>query len=192
MRFFTTFEILNSILISILTGTFFGCVYSASESIFSAIRVMIYIPIDAHNRICTKNSLRQKNKEGNFKFHILKNILEALLFLFFGVGVILMLYLTLDGVFRFYVITIVAIFFILGKNTLGEPFRKIFDCVFKKIYLILYNVVYFIMLPIYKAFLFLKKHIIKLILPLKIKIVNFKSKKLIKKKKSTAVQIIIG
>ena len=186
MRFFTTFEILNSVLLSILTGVFFACIYAASESIVSAIHKLLFIFHSLYAKFSGHNEVRHKNTKANTP--VLKNISEMLLFLFFGVCIILLLYLTLDGVFRLYILIIVAFSYAVGIKTLGKIFKRIFDLIFEKVYSFILTLLYYLLLPVYKFTFKIKKNLISVFIPLVIKHRKSKSKQLTERKKKEVIR----
>ena len=186
MKFFTVEEIFYSIFFSFALGILCGCIFSASDVIFTSLNKVIISPLGVYRKIgCfSKKSVEElilykpKTKATN----LTKNILEAILFSFFGIGMLILVYSTLDGVFRLYVLITVALAFVLAKKTLGKLFCKTFERVFRYLYKALIYVEYFILYPVNFVFKFLKAKFIKAWRPIKAKITERRVQALINKK----------
>ena len=100
------------------------------------------------------------------------------------------MYVSLDGVFRFYVPFLILLFSFLSYRTLGELFSKTFDFVFERVYKILDLALYYLIKPLFISILFVKKRIIALINPISVKYGRIRSQKIINNKKKEAVRFL--
>jgi hypothetical protein len=176
------------VFLSAIAGVFFGCVYRSSERILIAIRKIICLlpnVISALGCFSYKN-ISQKIKEHNIvKLTVIgKNLYEAALFLLFGIGLVILNYVTLDGVFRIYVLIIVSAFFFISKKSIGDLFSKIFDRIFGVFYFISFWVMAVLVFPLYKLIKLFVASAKKTIAPVQRKCIILRSKKLILRKKN--------
>ena len=155
MKFFTVYEIINSILLSSVSGIIFGCIYSASESILIFLKEIVFIFPNAirlfpflSQKAIWKNAVARKKIKLSF---VGRNIFEAFLFSFFGIAMILISYIALDGYIRLYIFLLAAIFFFLSHKYVGKKFSAVFDRVFGVIYFITSFLISIILFPLYKA-----------------------------------------
>ena len=154
MKFFTVYEILNSIIISALSGIAFGVIYCASESIFVFIKEMIFV---LPNSVRILPSLKRHNIVSTIKCKptvklnkIEKNIFEAVMFLLFGMGCILISYIALDGFIRIYIFLLTALFFIISFKYIGKKILFVFERIFGEIYFITVIMMCTFLFPLYK------------------------------------------
>lgn len=186
MKFFTAIEILRSIFLSVIAGTLFGCLYRAAEVILISLRKIVFL---LPNAMSAAGSLKSRgiseyiNRKRRIKLSpVAKNIFDFFIFLFFGISLILLYYVTLDGIFRIYVLITVSLCFTVAQRFFGKPFAAVFDWVFSKIYFVLFLLLTICTFPIVKAVKFVKKQVTKLIVPIRAKYVNKRSQWLIKRK----------
>lgn len=186
MKFFATFEILQSVLLAAAAGLIFGCVYRASERIFFAFgKLLSLIPsvistLGNFSRKAVKEKIRRKNT--GMATPLMRNLFEAIVFLIFGIATLLLFYIALDGVFRVYVLITVVIFFVFAKRSLGKAFADIFDRIFFCIYYVLFISVGVILIPMYKLTNGFLKVLKKFYIPVSDKIRQKHSRRLIKTK----------
>lgn len=156
MKFFTVQEIIKSILFSFITGVGFGCIYSASEVVFSSIRKIIYsLPAVFHSIPVFSKSFVEtvvKQKSSTKFSRLSENIRDAIIFTFFGAVTLILMYLILDGIFRIYVIFILIAGFILSQKTIGSLFCRAFDFLFRFVYKILIYIEYLFLYPFYNVY----------------------------------------
>ena len=188
MKFFTFFEFIRSVFLSALAGLFFGCVYRASERILPAVRKIICLlpnVISALSDYSYRNICKKIKEHNTVKLTVVgKNIYEAVLFLLFGIGVVLLNYVTLDGVFRIYVLIIVSVFFFVSQKIIGDLFSKIFDRIFEVFYFISFWAMTVLVFPLYKLTQLFVASAKKIIAPIQKKYTIFRCKKLILRKKN--------
>ncbi len=177
MIFFTFSDFLNSIFLSSFTGIIFGCFYVASKSILISIKKFVVIFKDVY--IAFKYKKRVMKDSYIHLSVVSSNIYEFILFSFFGLSTITVIYLTLDGVFRAYVVLIALLSFFISKNTVGTLFSKLYTYIFNKFYIVLFETLYIMLAPFLMLFNLIYSLIKKAILPLKIKKLRKISKKII-------------
>lgn len=186
MKFFTVEEIIFSVVFSLILGIAFGCIFSTSEAIFSSLNKLIFSPAAVYRKInnFSKESVEEiiLYKPTSKLSHFSENIRDAILFSFFGIATLILVYITLDGIFRLYIAVTIAIAFILAKKTLGKLFCKIFERVFQCLYKSLVYIEYFILYPIHFILKFFKIRFIKLWRPINIRLTEKKNESLINKK----------
>lgn len=191
MNFFTEAEIFYSLFYSVLLGVLYGCIYKSSVCILCVFKKTILIPFDALMLSSNFSFVKAKEK-AKFRNKLTltmleKNIFEGILFSLFGLSIILIIYVFLDGVFRFYIILTVVIFFIISAKTIAKGFESILTKINDKLYAIELYIIAIFLLPFTKAILFIFNIILKLTAPIKIKLKIKKSLHIKKRKiKETA------
>lgn len=186
MIFFSPSEIIYSIAYSFVLGIIFGCIYSASEVIFSSLNKLVrsvptvYKNITTFSKKTVRDMLSVKYDSSISNFY--KNIKDAVLFLFFGISTIILIYITLDGVFRLYVLLTLTASFILAKKTLGTIFCTLFEAVFRRFYIFVVYLEYFTLYPIRIFINYFKKILYRSLRPINAKIKKVRINKLIKRK----------
>jgi len=173
MKFFSAAEFLNSLIFSMFFGIVSGCIYKSSVFIICAIKKTFLIPFDSFKLSCnfSLNKVKLKwNTRRNLKLNLIeKNIFEAILFSIFGLSILFIIYIFLDGVFRFYIILTVVIFFIISVKTISKWVANVFEKIYEKIYFIELLLFSSILLPITKIFLFIYNKAEKITAPIKTK-----------------------
>jgi hypothetical protein len=170
MKFFTVYEIVNSIFLSAISGILFGGIYCASESILIFLKEMILVIPNALKLLVAgsfKNMVNCAKKRKNISLsNIERNIFEAVLFFAFGITLILISYLALDGCMRLYTFIVTVIFFLFARKYIGKIFSSVFKRIFGATYFITLLLISFLFLPIYKAFNKLGPPLKKLVSPI--------------------------
>lgn len=193
MKFFTAAEIFNSFFFSILLGIISGCIYKSSVCILCALKKTVLIPWDAlkvSSAFSTREVKRISQSRDNIKLTILgKNIFEGILFSLFGLSIILIIYIFLDGVFRFYIILTVVIFFVISVKTIAKGFGKAFTKTYDKFYIIELFIMALFLLPTTKVSVLIFNVILKLISPIKIKLKIKKSLQIQKRKIKETIKL---
>ena len=186
MNYFTSGDILFSILTTLIYGFAFGMLYkSLQEILFIFKRIITLIPCAII--ICDQIPIRGikkhiKSKNNIRKLSVSRHILDFLYFSCFGITLILINYVTLDGVVRLYIPLIAIISFIIANLTLGDLASKILYKAFNKIYLAVFIACSILFRYPVKLFKILLKKVKLKYLALN-KIINARrSKKLIEKK----------
>jgi len=186
MKFFTTAEILYSLFLSGLFGIFFGSVYVATEKISVAfLKTLRLVPsvIASLNNFSVSEARKRLKKANAFRMNsLIHNILEFVFFLIFGIALILLFYIALDGVFRVYILIAVIAFFVISMKTVGNMFADLFDRIFSFIYAILFYFLAVLFLPWYITAKHIVKYICRLTKPLRDKKLKKRSERLIKRK----------
>ena len=189
MRYFTAHEIIRSLMVSIAFGLSCGCIYTASVSIFSAIKRLLLIIPSVFRKL--NGSVCETVKSRKEKLGFFKNLAELFLFLFFGICLNLLIYVTLDGVFRLYVPIVACIFFVVGKKSAGRIFEICFNYIFNLIYKLLFGMLSVILTPVYKLSRKLAALIsARLFSPVNACILTYNSNRLQKRKIMTAINFI--
>jgi hypothetical protein len=184
MKFFTVLEILNSILFSLASGIVFGGIYSASESILIFLKEMLFIfpnairllPFLSRKTFHNNTVIRKKIKLSSIE----RNIFEAFIFSFFGIVMILVSYVALDGYIRLYIFISAAIFSFLSYKFIGKKFSSVFDRIFREIYFITVLLLSLLLFPIYKTGAMLIPVIKKAFGPLIRAVIKKRSERLLK------------
>lgn len=178
MKFFSIYEVLNSIICAVALGALFGFSYKGSKSIFFAAAKLIFLIPKKIVKLFYKKSINITGKVGI----VIDNLIDALYFLLFGFSIILMFYITLDGVFRFYIIFITLFIFTLSSRLFGAPVNRAFNFIFFKIYNVLDKIIYYVFIPAEYIISFLNKNAEKLKKCIYGKKLRYKSKKISKRK----------
>ena len=186
MNYFTAGDILFSILTTLIYGFVFGMLYkSLQEILFIFKRLITLIPCAII--ICDQIPIsgikkHLKSKNNITKLSVSRHILDFLYFSCFGITLILINYVTLDGVVRLYIPLIAIISFITANLTLGDLASKILYKVFNKIYLALFIACSIVFRYPVKLFKILLEKVKLKYLTFNKKINARRSKKLIEKK----------
>jgi len=163
MNFFSLEEVLISLLYSVIYGTVCGCLYKASARILRAIKkifLFLFYVCKLSQKPTYKDILvTAKNNEIIPKSKIGKNIYEFILFLFFGTGLIILYYITLDSIFRVYIAITVVLFFFISKEFVGNIFVRVFDFLFNSVYFLLLYLFTFSFYPLHQLLAPLFRHI---------------------------------
>ena len=152
MIYFTRLELLNSIFASVFFGVLFGLMYSTLNELFSFLTSLFrLLPGVINNsayisRDGIKSLVMNKN---NSVSPLIKTFLDFSYFLLFGLSLILVTYVTLDGVFRYYVPLIAFSVFLLINNINKSIFSGIIKTILDSILFIYVLILELIMyLPI--------------------------------------------
>ncbi|MBE6643893.1 MAG: hypothetical protein E7612_00780 [Ruminococcaceae bacterium] len=186
MKFFTVYEIFISIILSAATGFLYGGFFCASENILIFLKKIIsifHISISVISKKEEKRFLERIFEYRKFNLTVIeRTVLDFLFFTLFGVGFIILSYVTLDGYIRLYLIFLTLLFFFISCKF----FRKIFVVVFDRILGIIYNIfllcVSIALFPLYKLLKFIFNFIKKIARPIKRICMLKRSNRLVKKK----------
>lgn len=156
MKFFTVYEIINSIFFSAFSGVAFAGIYCASESIIVFIKEMLLIipsAIKLLPELSFENLLKSVKIRKKISLNsIERNVFEAILFFTFGISLILISYAALDGYIRVYIFIVATLFFVLSRKYIGKIFSSVFARLFGAIYFITLIFVSVLLWPLYKMF----------------------------------------
>ena len=193
MKFFTFREIMLSIAVSVISGILMGGVYSASGEIMTFLYKIFHIVGDSI-KICSSLHIKtikeiQKRSKNKKYGKIYRNVFESILFTIFGFIIILLYYAYLDGVYRLYVIAIIAFFFFISKNLCKKAFHLILKVPLDYIYTALTVILAIIIAPIRKILSLVGKATKALALPIQIYILKKRSDLLYKNKLSDATKL---
>ena len=195
MKFFTLTEIIRSVILAFILGISFGCIHSASEKVFSSFSRLlssvpsVYRKINTFSRASVEELLNRKSESKLTK--LTSNICDAIIFTVFGICSLVLFYITLDGVFRIYVVTTLICGFFLAKKTLGNGFSRLYDWIFKILYRFILYVEYFALYPVYITVAFFKRFFIKIITPIK-KRINKKRRLILERKKILEIKKVFS
>lgn len=158
MKFFSVYEILNSVIASILAGFVFGAFYKGSKTLFSFLfSFFLLLPKKIIKMFLDLEKRKYKsNKE------IINNLVDFLYFFFFGITLLLSLYVMLDGEMRLYFFVFSFISFYFSSRFLGRYFQLILEFTLSHGYKILNNTLDFLFKPLNLVFKTLKNRISKL------------------------------
>lgn len=154
MIFFTLAEIFRSVTFAAICGILFGMFYNISTSVLkSVIKLIFIIPKTFY---VFKNSQKRSTDNKTFvRFSaVYKNVLDFSVFFLFGISVILLYYIILDGVFRLYVISIVTAMFFITSKSIGNLCATVYNRLFDKFYSFLSKIMYVLCFPEYKLFVY--------------------------------------
>ena len=193
MKFFSFYEIIFSIFLSIFTGVIYGGIYCASETIVIFFKNILFVIPNSIKIVCfAKGEIikecgrkRQKKLGG-----IEKNIFDAIIFLLFGIGLVFLSYVALDGYIRLYLFVTCGIFFIISKRFFGRIFIIIFDKILGIIYYVSLLLFCFLFLPVQRVFRLIFICIKSLIAPIYKRIKTERSNKIVKMKLSLIYRVI--
>lgn len=154
MKFFTSYELIFSLILSLFSGVIYGGVYCASESICGFVKKLFFLIPNSIRLVRSKEKTGiikkikglEDVKLGAFE----KNIFESLIFILFGIGMLILSYIALDGYIRLYLFISTGIFFLLSYRLFGKMFVLIFDKIWAIIYSVLLTALYIALKPIYK------------------------------------------
>ena len=196
MKYFSIVDIIRSILFASIYGLICGCLYKASACILAAILKLVALPRDIlllYKCFSLKNAKSiTLNQKLNLRSKVGKNIFEFFVFLTFGLGLILLFYVCLDGMLRLYVLVLFLLFFYVSSKTVGLYFELLFSHLFSFVHLILLTISGFLLYPIYKLSLYIAKLFTKCILPIKGFFAKIMHKWQEKRKKYQILPIIRG
>ena len=185
MKYFTDFEILRSIYLSLFFGIFLACIFVASDSFCYTVKRIFATPADTLKLVRNFSAKSLKcilAKREDRKREKVNNVYDAIIFSLFGVLFILHFYVILDGNFRIYAFFISIVTFAVFKKTVG----RLFSIIFKKIFLYIKSAVLFLCalaaLPMYKILKFMTKILCKRMERTKEKYLLRKSKILVSRK----------
>ena len=187
MKFFSIYEVLNSIICAVALGALFGFSYKGSKSIFFAAAKLIFLIPKKILKLFYKKGINITGKLGI----VIDNLIDALYFLLFGFSIILMFYITLDGVFRFYIIFITLFIFAMSSRLFGAPVNRAFNFIFSKIYSVLDKIINYVFIPVEYIINILNRKAEKLKKYIYGKKLNYKSKKIAKIKIKELNKILI-
>lgn len=186
MKFFTVFEIARSLYLSVLFGVCLACIYTASDTFLIAVKRVVSLPgdiirVSQNYSLQNIKNLSSCNINGN-KATKVNNVYDSILFLIFGMLLIIHFYVVLDGIFRIYVLIIVILSFLLFKKTFGRFFSLIIEKIVSYIYGTLLLCFGLVALPMYKTVKFMTNIICSFTEPIRKKYLLKKSKKIESKK----------
>ena len=195
MKFFTSAEIIRSVVLAFTLGVFFGCIYSASGRIFSSLSrllssaPLVYRKIKSFSKTVVAELLYQKSE--SHLTNIALNVCDAIVFSAFGISSLILFYIALDGVFRIYVAATLIFGFFLAKKTIGSVFCRLYDWVFGFFYRFILYVEYTALYPVYIIVNFIKMIFAKVINPIKRRI-GKRRRNSLKRKKINEIKKAFG
>lgn len=184
MKFFTDSEIIRSIYLSLLFGAFLSATYISADFLSEALKKILFLPYNA-TKLCKRFSIKYSVKLSEVKKRSResrRNLFDAIIFSIFGILFILHFYITTDGIFRIYVVALVALSFCFSGKIIGNTVTPALEKCFSFIYAIILFFGGFIALPMYKTASLSVKIIQKLTEPLFRRYRLKKSKRIIAKK----------
>ncbi len=146
MKFFEFSEVILAIVSSFIFGVLYGGIYSSFNVVTEGIIKILKIPQVVF--LSSNIKALQDNKYQTNKSVIIINVCDFLFFLFFGLGYILLTYIMLDGIFRFYMFVFCILGFWISQKTLGTIFERILAFVFNFFYRFLVNISYVLIFPL--------------------------------------------
>ncbi len=123
MKYFALGDVLYSVALLSLLGLFMGGIYNSLSTILSSIRYILSVGI----RVARSNSIRECSTglSNQKKCIATASIYDFIFVLCYGASLLLICYITLDGVVRLYSLIASLIAFFTSKKTLGRIFDKI-------------------------------------------------------------------
>lgn len=150
MKFFSFYEILNSVISSFSIGLIFGALYNGAKSIFFYLFSFVYL---LPGKII-KLFFFEKKKRMQSGRKISDNLVDFMYFILFGTAILITVYITLDGVLRLYFFLFAVFAFFLGSHFLGTRLKIIIEFIMGNAYRYTESVLNFIFKPL--DFLFKK------------------------------------
>ena len=150
MLYFSFFELIRAVAASFLYGAFFGIVYSALkvacglwESIAAMPKKAIELSVCySFSRI--KESFWQQNSK---KTGIIYHVKDFLFTFFFGAFFSVLLYVTLDGVFRPFMALVAIIAAFVINLTIGRALERVCLFIFRLAYIVLLTLFTLLLIP---------------------------------------------
>ncbi len=155
MRYFSIQDVLGAIFSSSLLGLFAGGLYNSLSTLISCISGLLGILV----RVLRSDSINCANSTVQHTTAVSaarKNVFDFIFFFATGGLYLLLCYLTLDGIHRFYVLLALIITFFISKKTLGVVFENIILFVYKIMYSIAFYIIYVLTYPLRIAFKLLR------------------------------------
>lgn len=193
MKFFTFYEIINSLLAAAVYGILCGCLYRASACILTLAVKTLGIPRDIaliFRKLSLKHSFYLSRQNPKLTYSkIWTNLFDFITFLLFGIGLVFLYYVFLDGVFRIYVLLAVALGFLLAKSTVGKYFSIALRTLYSYVYCILLLFLGVFLLPFKRLFEYISKLARHIFTPFMEKIRREVSKNVLNRKKRQILSI---
>ncbi len=152
MRYFSANEILISLIFAIFFGIASGGLYKSAECLTSSVRSVLSTVTSVWKASSIFDLNKEKSEQNNKMIHIKQNTFDFFFFIFLGTLYIFLCYLTLDGVFRIYMLIFAAASFFISKKTLGVLFRRVITFVFTILRWLVFVILYILTLPIKVTF----------------------------------------
>ena len=147
MKYFALAELLRAIICSSILGFFLGCIYNSLSTLVSAISRIITVGLSVIRSHSIRDDVSGNLHKNKVTTAIQKNIYDFLFFTICGLLYLIVCYLTLDGVHRFFVLALTVASFIISKNTFGALFEKTISVIFNIIYRALFLIIYVLTYP---------------------------------------------
>lgn len=186
MKFFTLEEIIISVFVSMMSGIVMGGIYSASYAIYVFLYRIVFVVKESF-LIAGKYS-SESIKSSNRRISeitvgtISKNVFEGFLFTLFGLSVIILYYILLDGIFRLYVLFLIGITFFFSSKFFGAVFNKTVKYILDFITLLLLSALGLIISPFYYVFFISRRLFRAIYAPIRNKALKSNSKRIYIKK----------
>lgn len=162
MNFHTGTEILLSVLYAFLFGIFGGLLKTAIYVMFQYVETLASLPRSimeaTESRAAFKSSFKKLVGVSCSDSKVVELLSDFLFTLLYGIFFGLLLYVAVDGVFRFYILLISVGTTYLCTKTLSRAFKKIFTALLRVICTVIVNSVIIVIYPART----LLKHAVKL------------------------------
>ena len=176
MIYFSFSQILISIFASVALGIISGGIYKSISLIFS---LLFYIIKILPTALCADSYKKHTSPFSNHKTStscINRTISDFIFFTLLFSLYICLIFITMDGVFRLYIMAFMLIGFFTSKRTLGWIFEKILVFLFNFFYNIIFSIMYILFFPINLTFKKIRTILIYRLEILKRKLIMHKSK----------------
>ena len=149
MIYFTSYQILISMLSFFLLGALFGGVYGCERYLFYFLKKLVLSPKSAYIKYTKQDNTAKNTKQNNktLAFQISDFVFVFIL----GLCYIIFSYLFLDGSFRFFSLVFLCIGYAISLNLIGAFLSR---CLYKFLNIILLTYERFIYLILFPTFLF--------------------------------------
>ena len=157
MRYVSANEILFSLLLSIAFGFMSGGLYKSAVCVTNGVKGIFLTTLRVWKTSTIRGFLSENAWQKSERLGTKRNVFDFFFFLILGILYIVLCYLTLDGVFRIYMLIFAAASFFISKITLGALFERVIDFVFKILTGGVFIILFIITLPLKGIFNSLKK-----------------------------------
>lgn len=150
-------EFLSAIFYFSIYGIITSGIYISQDVLISWIKRFIKIPV-----IAFENHKIFSNKKRKKSLLLRYHITDFILFTLFGIGYIVLQYISLDGAFRIFFLLIFLFSFYLSQSSIGRLIKIALNFILKLLYEMIFRFYNFVVFPIR----FIIKLLVKLFIPI--------------------------
>ena len=147
MRYFTFSEISRALICSSILGLLAGGIYNSLSTLFSCVYRLLSLG-RAVIRSTSVSQCRVHASIDNEHSVLAMGVFDFIFFTVLGCAHILFCYLTMDGIFRFYILITSIIAFFVSKKIFGAIFEAVIVRIYTAIYCMSFAVVFVLTYPL--------------------------------------------